>query len=121
MTPEKRAEKILTIVRGHSEHLLGDAVIKPQIAAEILAAENVARAEAYKQALANYKADGLEIAYKQGLEDAARIADLHVTNHPKDLFREGFYNAIHQVAANVRAKAKELSGTSGDVKGEPVK
>lgn len=69
MTPEERAEKIYELFSGDCRHSVESACdCRQVIAAEIREAVD----EAYKEALADYKADGLDIAYKQGLADATK-------------------------------------------------
>lgn len=65
----------------------------------------------YKRALAEYKADGLDIAYKQGLEDAARIcvmgSQLGETKDPCE--------ALERTARIIRARANKPFGISEEL------
>lgn len=125
MTPEERAERVVKMclpigaygiedisrvaaqireaVEEDQETRVGDQLA--EIVNDVIAH---AKAEAYKQALADYKADGLDIAYKQGLEDAAKIAEDAAEPHMGSEVSWQEQGMSRIIAKRIRARKDEV-------------
>lgn len=108
MTHQERAEKIV--------NELDNCPMRKDYRATMIAAEIASAVEeATKKVDAHYAMRVIEVnkdcanhAMRLAYEDAAKIAELMVTNHSDISFQSGFEHALEQLKGIFRARAKEL-------------